>query len=72
MDGVINMCRTRIIEVDKCNTCPFLRYTIIANVCVLSRNKEIKDTNSLPKWCKLEFYPYYYGNDSMKDEYGDY
>jgi len=66
------MCRTRIIEVEKCATCPYLRWTWETDTCVKKENKKIKDIKTIPKWCPLKFYPYYYGNSGMKDEYGDY
>ena len=67
------MCRSRIIEIDKCATCPYLRYTITKDICTLNlKDNEIKDVTLIPNWCTLKLYPYYYGNSGMQDEYGNY
>lgn len=66
------MSRTRIIEVVSCGNCPLMKWDHKDDICLRKDGKKIENINSIPEWCPLEYYPYYYGNDEMKDEYGDY
>lgn len=74
------MSRTRTIEVDECQECPYfeMAYTnepfhyVCENPIIKRRKISDKLIHKIQKWCPLEYYPYHYGNDGMKDEYGDY
>jgi len=68
------MSRSRIIEVESCKECPYLNKGVKKYWCIEHMDKNIsrESINKIQEWCTLKYYPYYYGNEGMKDEYGDY
>jgi len=71
------MSRSRIIEIESCKECPYFDNELFDYWCKhpdikAKRKINHKSINKIQEWCTLKYYPYYYGNEGMKDEYGDY
>ncbi len=46
----------KILKIENCGSCPYLRWSWKTDACVKKDNKKIKDIKIIPKWCPLEDY----------------
>ena len=46
----------KIIKVNTCNNCPYIRWDWKGDYCNKKNDKKIKDIDTIPSWCPLEDY----------------